>query len=279
MPRCNSSLLIGDCPLVVPIGMNKMPSIDCWPGPASAGHWEGRLQVWDPGRCCSGQRGRREWQGAGGQGQVFFFFYTGMPRHFETVQMSCPLEQLPWNRAFTWVQTWFQVFFLKSNNSNFLSYSGPWIKNRLKNWQDQFWSCSCWWDWSCRLFCEGSNLACPLYFCTFLSLDWLSLCWLWGVLCWPQHTSCTGELFSLVHLKTDRVGFFPLPNAPLPCSGSPVFQLEPAVKSDSLFHLLIFRLKSTTWRWIWPLSVSGVTLVKRRCSWTSGWRRTRSHCQ
>lgn len=27
--------------------------------------------------------------------------------------MICPLEQLPWNGAFMWVQTWFQVFFLK----------------------------------------------------------------------------------------------------------------------------------------------------------------------
>lgn len=130
------------------------------------------------------------------------------------------------------------------NNSNFLSYSGPWIKSRLENWQDQFWICSCWWDWSCRLFYEESNLFCPLYFCSFLSLDWLSLCWLWGVLCWPQHTSCTGELFSVVHLKTDRVGFFPLPNPPLPCSSCPVLQLQPAVKWDSLLHLLFLGQKA-----------------------------------
>jgi len=40
------------------------------------------------------------------------YFCTGMPRRFETAQMSCPLEQLLWNGAFMWVQTWFQVFFL-----------------------------------------------------------------------------------------------------------------------------------------------------------------------
>lgn len=224
------------------------------------------------GRGFPGQRGTKEWQGTHGRARAVYF-HPGMPRCFETAPMSCSLEQLPWNGAFMWVQTWFQVFFLKSSNSHFPSSSGPWIRSRLESWQDQFWSCSCWWDWSWRVFCEGSNLSCPFYLCSFPSLDRLSLCWLWGVLCWPQHTACTGELFSVVHLNTDRLGFFPLPAPPPPRCGSSVLQLEPAVKWDPLFHLLIVRPKSTTWRWTWRRSASGVTLVRRRCSWSSGWQR------
>lgn len=51
---------------------------------------------------------RREYPGTCRQAGAVHF-YTGMPR-LGTAQM----EQGPWNRDFAWVETWLQVFFLKS---------------------------------------------------------------------------------------------------------------------------------------------------------------------
>lgn len=169
----------------------------------------------------------------------------------------------------------FRVFFVKLNNSSRLPYSKPWKRKAVeKNGKISSEAAAVGGVGAADCFVKGF-IGCAIVVLLFLSLDWVSLRWLWGVLCWPQHPSCTGKLYAIIHLKTERAELFPLLNPLLPKFGCSVLQVDPAVKS--LSHFLISRPKSTTWQWIWPRFVSGAMLVRRRCSWTRGWQCTRSH--
>lgn len=114
---------------------------------------------------------------------------AGGPNLWACLQVNSPLPPKK-PHPLLWKMHFCSYFFLIFKPSSWQSVETHWMKlSSFPVWNHHIMEMSV--TYSFSLLSAIPSAA--LYRVSALSLGWLYLRWLWGILCWSQHPSCTGE--------------------------------------------------------------------------------------